>query len=277
MYCSPSHHKHAKKGTCFSPSELNLIAKTINEKEKKVVIKGKDKKKVIEQYFQGICQDKEYCWLEQLDYNTRKRLEEAFRPIKPRSWNNNPRTWLNTDDIMYVMKQYESLHKDFKFLGVHPIDFAERKDGICIGYDLCDFDIRNFKKQKRFAMVLNLDHHNEPGSHWVAIYCSLYQRKQNFGIYYYDSTSNPPGPEVQTFMEKVSEQVKRDFKPNIASKFAMQFNSVQRQFKNSECGMFCIVFLTQCVKNIKFDEICERMKQDDDINNIRNILYRPPK
>lgn len=277
MYCSPSHHKHIKKGTCFSPKELNMLAKEINEKEKRTIVKGKDKKKTITKYFENVCQDKEYCWLTQLNYDTRKKLESAFRPLKPRSWYNNPRTWLNTDDIQYVMSQYELLHKDFKFLGVHPIDFAEKKDDVCIGYDLCDFDIRNLKKHKRFAMVLNLDHHNEPGSHWVAIYCSLYQRKQNFGIYYYDSTSNQHGPEINAFVNKVKEQVKRDFKPKIASRFEFKVNTQQHQFKNTECGMFCIVFLTQCVKNIKFEEICERMKHDDDINAIRDVLYRPHK
>lgn len=275
MYCSPSHYKYASKGTCFSPTELSLIAKEINEREHKTVIGTRKKKEAISNYFKDVCNDKEYCWLNQLNYNTKLKLEHAFRPVKPRAWLKNPRTWLNTDDIQYVMSQYETLHKDFKFLGVHPIDFSQKISNICIGKNLCDFDIKQLQKRKRFAIVLNLDHHDEPGSHWVALYCSLYPRKANFGIYYYDSVSHPPSKEVIDFMKRITEQVKRDFPYKTAERFEIKKNEQQHQYKNTECGMFCIVFLTQCVKNIPFDELCKRMKSDDEINKIRNIIYRP--
>ena len=280
MYCSPSHYKYSKKGTCFSMSELNTISNDINEKEKKQIIKGKtfiEKKKQIDHYFYDICKNKEYCWLDHLQPRTRSRLEDAFRPVKPRSWYSNSRAWLSTDDIQNVMSQYEKLHKDFKFMGVFSLDFAKRINNVCIGENMCDFDITSLKNKKRFAMVINLDYHNQPGSHWVALYCSLYPRKNNFGIYYYDSTSMPPYPEVIEFIKRIKEQVIRDFPPKTANKFEIAYNTIQRQFKNTECGMFCIVFLTQCIKNIKYLDICKYMKTDDGIHAIRDILYRPIK
>jgi hypothetical protein len=171
--------------------------------------------------------------------------------------------------------QYEHLHKDFKFLGVHPIDFAVKYDGYCIGRYLCDFDIKKLGKKKRFAMVLNLDRHDQSGSHWVALYCNLNPRNKNFGIYYYDSVASPAGDEVTAFMASICEQVQR-YHPRLAKKFERMENTIQRQFKNTECGMFCIVFLTQCVKNTyTFQEICEKMKNDDEINKIRDIVFRP--
>lgn len=275
MYCSPSHHRYSKKGTCFSNTELNLIRKEINEIENNNVIKTKSPKKQIEKYFNKVCQDNEYCWLEHLSQQTKRKLEIAFRPKKPRNWYYNPRTWLSNYDIENVMTQYELLYKDFKFLGVHPLDFAKKSDGYCIGKNMCDFDIKQLGKTKQFALVINLDYHNESGSHWVAVYCSLYQRKSNFGIFFYDSTGNEPSQEIQDFMNKVKSQVERDYKPNVYSKFKIQSNTIQQQFKNTECGMFCMVFITQCLKNIDFNEICKRMKNDDDINKIRDVLYRP--
>lgn len=269
MHCSPSHMKYVKQtGTCLSTEDLQTIASEINIKDNKNVVKK------IETYFYKQCQGKDYCWLDQLSYETRKKLEHAFRPRKPSRWNKNPRTWLNTDDIHYVMVQYELLHKDFKFLGVHPLDFNQYHNNICISSNnLCKFNIDNYP-QKRFAMVLNLDKHDQPGSHWVAIYFNVNPKKANYGIYYYDSTASPPDPEVVEFMEMVKGQIA---KKNYKKPFQSKFNTIQRQFKNTECGVFCLVFLTQCVKDIRFDEICRRMKTDDEINKIRNVLYRPNK
>lgn len=273
MYCSPSHFKHSTRGTCFSQDEIKTIADDINKKRNaKTAVKTLND---IKNHFAPKCGNKEYCWIEQLSYETRKRLEHVFRPRKPRAWTRNKRTWLNTDDINFVMIQYEALHKDFKYLGTHPIDFAQRYDGFCVGRDLCDFDIKNLGDKKRFAMVLNLDRHDESGSHWVSLYCNLNPAKKNFGIYYYDSVSSPPGDEVVAFMESICKQV-RKYHPRLSKRFERRENTVQRQFKNTECGMFCIVYLTQCVKNIySFDEICTKMKTDDDINKIRDAIYRP--
>lgn len=277
MYCSPSHTKYTAKGTCFSPDDIKVIADDLGKKVKMPTTTPA--KPIIEKFFEKKCGKKEYCWLDQLSYETRQKLEHAFRPKKPRGWNRNPRTWLNTDDILYVMSQYELLHKDFKFLGVHPIDFAAYANGYCVSSNnLCEFDIKKYPTYKRFALVLNLDYHYQPGSHWVAIYFNINPKLKNFGVYFYDSTAPALGDisdEVFQFMAKVKSQVIRDFSPEIAKTFKTDINKIQRQFKNTECGMFCMVFLTQCVKNIPFKEICKRMKTDDEINKIRNILYRP--
>ena len=278
MYCSPSHHKYSKKGTCLSKEEISTIAAEVETTTEKHIPTTRAS---LKKHFAKQCGDKgEYCWLDQLSYETRRKIEQAFRPRKPREWNSNPRTWLNTDDILYVMLQYEQLHKDFKFLGVHPIDFTHKANGYCISANnLCEFDIKNYT-QKRFAIVLNLDTHDQPGSHWVALYFNINPKLKNFGVYFYDSTAPSTeeiDDEIFKFMALVKSQVIRDYSPSISKHFEYGINTVQRQFKNTECGMFCLVFLTQCVKNIPFKEICKGMKKDDEINKIRNVLYRPNK
>lgn len=277
MHCSPSHHINSKKGTCFSEDELQLIAKDINTKATKQVIKTnspvKETIKKIEKHFYASCKDKrEYCWLNHLSPSLKSKLEAAFRPKKPMSWYRNPRTWLNTNDIQLVMEQYEQLHTDFKFLGVHPIDFAQKVDNYCISGNLCDFNLKNYPGKDRFALVLNLDDRHGPGSHWVAIYFNKNPALPNYGIYYYDSTATPPGDHVVEFTAKV----KKAIVDSTLHKKPLEIleNRIQRQFKNTECGVFCIVFLTQCVKNIPFTDICKRMKKDDAINSFRNELFR---
>jgi hypothetical protein len=226
------------------------------------------------------CQSKEYCWIQQdFIHPTKQRiLEKAFRPLKPRTWYDNSRTWLNTYDILNVMQQYEELYKSFKFLGVHPIDFQKSFDnGRCIGENMCSFHISHLLNQGKthFGMVLNQDYHHQSGSHWVAVYCNLNPEKKNFGIYYYDSVANSAQQEVVAFFKTIQQQVKEVI-PSSFTKFKLQYNKIQKQFKNTECGMFSIIFLTQCAKQkYSFKFITENMYNDDDVNRVRNIIYRP--
>jgi hypothetical protein len=285
LYCSPEHFEYAKDGTCYKKDDLVTIAKSYNKHVNKKVIKTDLPKKklhaALKEKLKDKCGDKEYCWLDLkfVDLARKKELEDAFRPKKPVEWYRNNRTWLNTYDILFVLEQYEKEYKDFVFLGVYPIDFAlTNSSGSCIGDIMCSFHINQLlsKKKKQFGMVVNTDPHNKGGQHWFAIYCSLNPRKKNFGIYHYDSTAyEDDSPEIASFMSKIKAQVDEVFPKKTAAKFEVRYNTVRRQYKNTECGMFAIVFLSQCLKNIHYDEICKRMRYDDDINKIRNIVYRP--
>jgi hypothetical protein len=275
--CSPAMHKHAEKDrTCFTHGELKLIASEFNKKSETKKIKAKTKKELATELlkaYKPICDKDQFCWVKHTLTNSGKisKLEENFRVEMPAEWEREPRTWLNTYDILYVLKQYEKLHKDFVFLNVTPIDFAEKNSfGRCIGDMLCDFDIHQLlaKKKTRFAIVFNTDTHERNGAHWIVSYCNLNPKVPNFGIYYYDSVANPTPKQIKVFMDKVVAQVNDP-------KFERKENHIQAQRAGTECGMFSIVFVTQCLKNIKFDEICKKMKHDDYINSLRKILYRP--
>lgn len=283
-FCSPSRYFNDGK-SCMTLNELQMIAKDLNKhlpKQRRISMRLKKDAlhTAIMRAMYPSCQDKEYCWIEHdfLSPEHKARIEAAFRPKKPSAWLSNPRTWLNTYDILHVLKPYENLYKDFAFLGVHPIDFQSTyANGQCIGDQLCSFHIRSLldKKIKRFAFVLNLDRHDQSGSHWVAVYCGLDPKKPNFGVYYYDSVAHEPGPEVVSFMKQMYIQVQQVFPSSIGKTFALKFNQVQKQFKNTECGMFSIVFITQCLKHRAFKDICLLMRKDDAIQELRDVLYRP--
>jgi hypothetical protein len=275
--------------------ELREVAKDYNEfvekkgmpSIKKVKISG-DKNDLVKQMKQQLapqCSGNtkgDHCWVQQDFVAPELRnqiLDKAFRPLKPNSWYKNRQTWLNTFDILNVMKQYEDKYKDFLFLGVFPIDFqGVDKYGQCVS-DMCGFHLSKMlkKNKKRFGMVLNLDRHDQSGSHWVALYCNLSSRRKNFGIYFYDSVSNPPPKEVGAFMKGVEKQAYEVFNKNVADRFAMRYNKIQKQFDNYDCGVFSEVFLTQILKDIPFDVICQKMKTDREINALRDVLYTPSK
>lgn len=288
LYCSPKAHTNGLKNhTCYSKKDLIDIGTAFNTHSHidKINISESNSTKTLHKKINSKlnekCGDNEACWIDQgfIDHTKRNRLEDLFRPKKPKSWYKNHRTWLNTYDILYVMEQYEQKYDDFMFMGVYPIDFNQSNSyGNCIGDMMCAFDVKNViaKKKSRFGMVLNLDKHNEPGSHWVAVYCNVDPQKDNFGIYYYDSVAYPPARQVKMFMHKVYTQIQK-IHPSNSAKFEYGVNKIQKQYKNTECGIFSIVFLTQCLKHISFVNICTNMKKDDDMNKIRDIIYRPSK
>jgi hypothetical protein len=298
MYCSPARFEMGQKDkTCLSTDELQQIARDYNnnfveklpstgsQKQPKRIALANDKKTIVKNLQRELgprCGNADFCWIQQdfVSYETKKVLQKAFRPLKPVEWYKNRQTWLNTYDILKVMKQYEDKYKDFFFLGVFPIDF-ESKDtyGSCVAPGMCNFELKKImdKGKHRFGMVLNLDKHDQSGSHWVAVYCNLLPRRKNFGIYYYDSVAYPPPKEVASFMKEVEKQIYQIFTKKVADRFAIRYNRIQKQFSNYDCGVFAEVFLTQILKDTSFDNICEKMKTDDDINKLRDVLYTPSK
>ena len=291
LYCSPERFDMGKKdNTCMSVNELKDIAKDYNEKkavnsQQKVKLFSSKKKlvKELQEKLGSSCGTADHCWVQQdfvSEKNKHSILEKAFRPLKPKSWYANRKTWLNTYDILTVMKQYEDKYTDFAFLGVFPIDFAGNDHyGNCVSKTMCEFSIKKVldKGKTRFGMVLNLDKHDESGSHWVALYCNLKPRRKNFGIYYYDSVAYQPPKEVADFMQQVEKDSYTVFSKKVADKFAMRYNKVQKQFSNYDCGVFSEIFLTQILKNVPFDDICKRMHTDDEVNKLRDVLYTPSK
>lgn len=281
LHCSPYNQiKYGKKdGTCYSLKDLKAIANEYNKLTHSEKINTKKPKQELhedlEKAFQSICKD-ELCWVNNnliKNYELKTAVKNSFRPLKPREWYADRKTWLNTYDILFVMEQYEKLHRDFKFMGVYPIDFTDHDESnYCIGDDLCNFNITYLseKKKKQFGIIINLDKHDEPGSHWVSLFCNINPKKENYGIYYYDSVANPTPKEIVSFMDIISTQVNN-------SKFKIQNNKIQKQFANSECGIFSIIFLTQMLKQVPFDFICKNMRTDAEINKLRDVIYHPSK
>ena len=183
--CSPSNKNNST--TCFDLDSLIKIAKGWNLKNptnKINISKYKTRHQLwfeIDKRLNQKC-DSEWCWIEQ-EFVKRlgsKELKSIFRPKMPKSWKKNKYEWLNTTDIETVMKQYEKKYSDFKFIGPVPIDFDyEYSVGQCIVNELCNLKIKSLLKDRisRVGIIYNLDPHDKPGSHWVAMYMDLNKKK----------------------------------------------------------------------------------------------------
>jgi hypothetical protein len=226
------------------------------------------------------CGNNEACWIEQdfvKEAHASKKLQKNFRPKKPVAWDKNPNEWLNTYDILDVMKQYEESDKAFHFVGVFPVDFAamNASSGTCIVQEMCQLHLGTLYKKgiRKIGVVFNMDKHNESGSHWTGLFIGTDPRKKNYGVFYYDSVAMGPPKEIAKFMKQMKHELQL-LHPAHKDKIEFKANKVRRQYKNSNCGIFSMLFVIMMLKH-KFDNVCASMGYDDDVQRFRDILYRP--
>jgi hypothetical protein len=283
-FCSPENESlYKKNATCFSKDELFIFAKRYNDAKPLKKISLKVKKHILLTDLQQRLNVHESKWpdldfMKVISKDTRKILKEAFRPQKPDAWYVNDKEWLNTSDLLNVMHQYEKHYTSFKFLGVHPIDFAYKSNGIsCISPELCNFNVERFIKAKynHVGVIFNLDKHYEPGSHWVLLYINLKPHTKNFGCYFIDTNSTETPQEIATFMHSIKDQIQKYYNKKIASKFEILENKKRFQFKNTECGMFCLYFLIDFLNKRSFKSIIQQDIHDDVVHKYRDILFTP--
>ena len=216
----------------------------------------------------------EICWMKQdfiKDSPLAKELLKNFKPLMPKKWLSNPIEWLNTIDIRDVMNQYEIKYPHFEFIGPVPMDFDTKVGfGQCVIDELCKINLNDLMKKgkSKIGVVFNLDKHTQSGSHWVAMYGDFKGEKGVTGengigqICYWDSYGMKPNKEVVVLMERLKKQA-----AEIGHNVNININTVRHQYKNSECGVYCIYFLTSLLDGEKsFKNIVKNIVKDDDMN-----------
>lgn len=129
------------------------------------------------------------------------------------------------------------------FIGPH------QKKGVFKGVFPCDQLPHTF--QLPAAFVINLSPHNEPGSHWVAVYIA-----KNGHAYYFDSF----GFGIRNYFIKV-------FLKNYSSK--LTFNCKQLQhISSNKCGKFCCVFVAFILKNCSISDFLKKFSMNLFVNDI---------
>jgi hypothetical protein len=270
MFCSPN--KNGQNKTCFTTQSLRKIAKSYNEENPQQKIASVNRKSKIElwQNIQNRLKNKcnsEICWIKQ---NFVKNLNDpeieqfTFRPEMPSNWTKNRYTWLSTIDIQEVMKQYEKKFKDFHFLGPVPYDCPY---GItCELTTITPVKLIRARINK-LGIIYNLDYHNEPGSHWVAVFIDLLGKS----VEYYDSYANRPPKLINKWMEKIQKEIAEYYKQPCE----LKYNRRRHQYGNSECGVFSMNFIMERLNGRSLEEISKKKLTDEQMNRLRNILYRP--
>jgi hypothetical protein len=195
------------------------------------------------------------------------------RPRAPKEWTLNREEWLSSDDIDAVEKNYMDVFADYAYIGTVPMDFdLQDETRKCLVSTLCSLKLPDMVKKgkERIGIVINTDPHDGPGQHWVAVFCDLRRELEYPRVTYFDSYAHKPEPEIKILMKRWAEQW--DATGVHANPMKLTFNKTRHQYKDSECGMYCLYFHYACLMNIPMDE---RMP-DDVINAFRNLLFRMP-
>ncbi len=282
--CAPS--KKLTDGSCYSIDNLKDIASAYN-KEYSDKIRISDNKKILLQELTGKMHkrfncdkdgnDQQKCWqssslIKGLNNNDIK--YNTFRPNGPSDSNK----WLATGDINKVMQQYQYKYKNFKYLGTLPNDFADLPY-----YDINNVDFAKLEKQNinQLGAVINLDNHNQSGSHWVAFYTNLSENK----VYYFDSVGIKPNKRINAFVRKVltymyNKKHNTNFnvqqflsKYHSSKEYDVRYNKIQHQFKNTECGVYSMNFIIRLLNGKSFDNIVENITKDEDMSKCRQSYF----
>lgn len=176
--------------------------------------------------------------------------KKYLRPMYPVAWRNDPDKWLDSNDIERVMNQYEEAFPNFDFMGPFPIDFAAPKPNTpagaqpkCLMDEICEYRVQSATKNNKdmLGVIYNLDPHYKSGSHWVATFVDLKKNR----CMYFDSYGFKPPKQILTFMSWVSNQ-------DSNRKMPLMYSSRRVQYKNTECGVYCLYFIIRMLMGDEF-------------------------
>lgn len=275
--CAPGVKYDSENQTCFSDNQVfdlvnafnKYIASTTNVNINPTPINFENNKKKmlkeLENRFKNICKGDHACMTNQdfMNYlvqdSQTNLLDYTFRPMGPEKYN----AWLSNNDIEAIMKQYERIYPNFKFLGAVAIN--------CEEYDFCALYNLKFEKyanqnKTKLGLVYNLDKIGQSGSHWVAMYINLITGK----IYFADSNGNLPIENINNMVEKF----RTYYKEKTGKDIIFRINNIKYQKDGSECGVYSCNFLIRKLAKEKFQSIVENTLNFEGINSCRNVYFR---
>jgi hypothetical protein len=193
------------------------------------------------------------------------------RPKAPAEWKVNAEEWLSSTDIDKLEKSFEELFPDYIHVGTFPMDFDTTSEtGKCLVSALCSMDIRKLAKdgKTQIGIIFNTDVSTGPGEHWVAVYCDIRPELAYPRMTYFDSYAHKPEKEIKRLMLRWKEQW--DATKVHSQGMKLTYNKTRHQYKDSECGMYCVYFHYCCLMGISMEERIP----DDVVNGFRSMLFR---
>ena len=268
--CSPNPNKKAY--SCYTDNALHKMKKMWNIRHPRNKIKSNDSKEIwnaLKENMASSC-DKESCWLRSkfMEGNLDKELlNYTFAPKAPQNWKTKPDEWLSSVDIESVMKQYEKFYKCFVFLGPSPIDYDNHKlYGECVWEELCKFNLsEEIKNNKnKIGVIFNTHPHYKSGEHWISMFINI-QKKY---IIYFDSNGNKPPNEVNKFVDTIISQGKQ-----LGIDFNYYENEIEHQETESECGMYCLYFIIEMLKDRDATHFLKNKIDDEEVFKLRKKYF----
>jgi hypothetical protein len=144
--------------------------------------------------------------------------------------------------------------------------------GQCVINELCNIKLASLleKGKRKLGVIFNLDKHTQSGSHWVAMWARFpgTETSSKGEICYWDSYGMRPNPEVVVLMNRLESQAKALGHPVV-----ININKRRHQYKNTECGVYCIYFLTSFLEGRAFKDIVDNIIGDDKMFEKRKDFF----
>ena len=140
---------------------------------------------------------------------------------------------LSTDQINLIMKPYEPIYKG------------------CVASDEINNGIlpQLNSKTKKLAFVMNIDRHNQPGSHWVSVYIDNNKNR----VEYYNSLGDGKDEQIPNHVLKALIKIIKKISPDDQESWKFKFNSeADQSAKTSNCGWFATKFLIDRMNDVPF-------------------------
>ena len=247
----------------WDPDLIEALRKAYNAEHSKSkdIPKGSPEKvwSTLKQRLQNEC-DSDKCIIKSL----------IRKPSAPMAWSASPSEWLSSDDIEKVEKNYMKIVPNYYFVGCVPIDFGKQSEtGACLVDSLCAMDILSLYKKgyTMIGIVFNTDPHDQPGEHWISAFADL--RDDHPYMSFFDSYGLKPETEVQELMSSWKDQWDSAGGPPMK----LVYNDIRHQYKESECGMYCIYFIHCCIMRVPMNQRIP----DDVMMTMRKFFFTIPK
>ena len=273
--CAPNPLKPNTNYTCYSTEGLHLMKQSWNLKHPDMKIETNEPKMIwqaLKKHFQNSCR-RESCWLKQkfLQHHLdRPLLERSFAPKAPSSWKDDPRTWLDSENIRNVLSQYEKSYPDFEFIGPSPIDYDTKVEfNECVWNELCKFDLSDYLKRhiRIIGIVFNLDPHDKEGSHWMCVIIDT----SKCSIYFFDSYGVRIHHKINSFCKEV---IRQSSILQGINTFKRISNKIEHQtLTDSECGMYCIYLIIQAIEGENIEKLMSKRIPDGRMLRLRKKLF----
>ena len=206
------------------------------------------------------------CWSKQefirhMDDKAREEfMRHTIRPDSPQG----KFEWLSTFNINDAMEQYEKKYDGFKFFGAVPMDFADLSQ---LEVSNIDYDRLQQEGITKIGTIFNLDEHDKSGSHWVGMFTDF----KKGHILYFDSFGTKPEKRVRSLMREQARFM--NSKGMDINSIVVDYNKIQHQRENSECGVYSMNFLIRMARGDDFQKLCKNVVSDKKINKCRLVYF----
>ena len=132
----------------------------------------------------------------------------------------------------------------------------------------------SFHNNKFSELDKLIDPSNKPGQHWFSLYVDLkgINRKNIPTIYYFDSAKKINKGNLERIIPKEIQEFVTILQ-NQDKKLKFLFNDKKHQYKNTECGIYCLHFLTEMLQGKSFRKYVNQKLNDKNMEELRSKFF----